>query len=373
MPEPLRLLSDEGVAIWLDDLSRHRLTSGSLAELVRDRHVVGVTTNPTIFRKAIAAGADYAEQIRDLAALGIGVEEAVRLITTHDVRAACDQLRDVFDATGGRDGRVSIEVDPRLANDTERTLAEAQLLWWLIDRPNLFVKIPATPEGLPAISRCLAGGISVNVTLIFSLERYEAVLEAYLTGLEAAADAGRDLSRIESVASFFVSRVDTEIDKRLDKIGTAAAQALRGKAALANARLAHRCYEQVVGSQRWRALEAAGARPQRPLWASTGVKNPAYDDTRYVVDLVAPGVVNTMPEATLHAVADHGAVRGDSIRDFYADALRVFDEWTRLGVDYEDVVATLEHDGVRTFADSWRELLESVGDALAAAPNRGDR
>ncbi|MGH3951375.1 MAG: transaldolase [Pseudonocardiaceae bacterium] len=367
MTEPLRLLSDEGVAIWLDDLSRHRLVSGNLKELVRDKHVVGVTTNPTIFHKAISTSAVYDEQVHDLAALDIPAEEAVRLITTHDVRAACDQLRDVYESTGGLDGRVSIEVDPRLAHDTERTIAEAHLLWWMVDRPNLFIKIPATLEGLPAISECLADGISVNVTLIFSLDRYAAVMDAFLTGLEAAAHAGRDLSRITSVASFFVSRVDTEIDKRLDKIGTPAAQALRGRAAIGNARLAYQHYEQVVGSARWHALEAAAARPQRPLWASTGVKDPDYDDTRYVVDLIAPGVVNTMPEATLRAVADHGTVRGDSIRGSYADAQQVFDELAAVGVSYEDVVLGLEQAGVRAFAESWSELLESVTVALRRA------
>ncbi|MGH3516245.1 MAG: transaldolase [Haloechinothrix sp.] len=367
MTEPLRLLSDEGVAIWLDDLSRHRLVSGNLAELVRDKHVVGVTTNPTIFHKAISTSGVYSGQVHDLAALDIPAEEAVRLITTHDVRAACDQLRDVYESTGGLDGRVSIEVDPRHAHDTERTIAEAHLLWWLVDRPNLFIKIPATREGLPAISRCLADGISVNVTLIFSLARYDAVMDAFLAGLEGAREVGRDLADIASVASFFVSRVDTEIDKRLDKIGTPAARALRGRAAIANARLAYRHYEQVVGSERWRALAAEGARPQRPLWASTGVKDPAYDDTRYVVDLVTPGVVNTMPEATLHAVADHGTVHGDSIRDSYADARQVFADLATVGVSYEDVVIGLEQAGVRAFADSWSELLESVTEALRRA------
>jgi transaldolase len=360
MSEPLRALSDEGVAVWLDDLSRHRLVSGDLAGLIRDRHVVGVTTNPTIFQKAISNGELYDDQVRALAALGTPVDEAIRLITTHDVRLACDQLDAVHESTGGVDGCVSIEVDPRLAHDPERTVTEARLLWWLVDRPNLFIKIPATKEGLPAITQCLAEGMSVNVTLIFSVERYAAVFDAFMAGMDAAARAGHDLAGIASVASFFVSRMDTEVDKRLDKIGTPRAHALRGRAAIANARLAYRHYEQIVDTRRWRALAAKGARPQRPLWASTGVKDPAYDDTRYVADLIAPGVVNTMPEPTLHAMADHGAVRGDTIRDCYDDARQVFDEIAAMGVDYDDVVHSLELAGVRAFRDSWAELLDSV-------------
>jgi len=365
MTERLRQLTDEGVAIWLDDLSRHRLVSGNLKALVRDRCVVGVTTNPTIFHKAITSSDVYDEQVRDLAALDIPAAEAVRLITTHDVRGVCDLLRPVYDRTEGRDGRVSIEVDPRLAHDTARTLAEARLLWWMVDRPNLFIKIPATLEGLPAITECLAAGISVNVTLIFSLSRYEAVMDAFLTGLEQARQAGRDLSRIESVASFFVSRVDTEVDQRLDKLGTAAAGKLRGTAAIANARLAYQRHEQVFASERWDALEADDARVQRPLWASTGVKDPSYDDTRYVVELVAPHVVNTMPEATLNAVADHGVIRGDTMRPYYAEARAVLDELAALGIDYDDVVQSLEADGVERFQASWIELLQDVESAMA--------
>jgi transaldolase len=365
MTDPLRRLSDEDVAVWLDDMSRERLVSGNLKALVRDKHVVGVTTNPTIFQNAIAGSHVYDEQLRGLAALDIPVEEAVRLVTTHDVRAVCDLLRPVYEATDGRDGRVSIEVDPRLAHDTERTVAEAELLWWLVDRPNLFIKIPATVEGLPAISRCLADGISVNVTLIFSLDRYQAVMEAFLDGLERAHAAGRELSRIASVASFFVSRVDTEIDKRLDKIGTAEAKALRGRAAIANARLAYQRHERVFAGARWQALEALDARPQRPLWASTGVKDPAYDDTRYVVELAAPHTVNTMPEPTLHAVADHGAIRGDTVRGSYPAAQQVFDDLAAAGIDYHDVVAALEADGVARFQASWTELLDAVTTAMA--------
>ncbi len=365
MSDSLRLLSDEGVAVWLDDMSRERLVSGNLKALVRDKHVVGVTTNPTIFHKAITGTDVYDEQMANLAALDIPVAEAIRLLTTHDVRAVCDLLRPVYDATDGLDGRVSIEVDPGLAADTRRTAAEAELLWWMVDRPNLMVKIPATEAGLPAITGALAAGISVNVTLIFSVERYEAVVGAYLDGLEQAHAAGRDLARIGSVASFFVSRVDSEVDARLDKIGTEAARALRGTAAIANARLAYQRFEQVLGSQRWERLEALDARPQRPLWASTGVKDPAYDDTRYVVDLVAPGTVNTMPEATLRAVADHGVVRGDTVRSSFGQAQQVMHDLTTVGVDMADVFRALEEDGIARFQASWRELQADVAEALA--------
>ncbi|MET8544917.1 transaldolase [Kitasatospora sp. NPDC004799] len=375
MTDALKRLSDEGVAIWLDDLSRKRLNSGNLAELVQNKHVVGVTTNPTIFQKAIAGSGDdsYDGQLRDLAVRKVTTDEAIRMITTSDVRDAADVLRPVYDASNGRDGRVSIEVDPRLAHETAATVAEAKQLWWLVDRPNVFIKIPATKAGLPAIAEVIGKGISVNVTLIFSLERYKAVIDAYLTGLEAAKAKGLDLSQIESVASFFVSRVDTEIDKRLDKIG-GDAKNLRSKAALANARLAYQAYEEVfgsvdgttAGSARWKALEAAGAKPQRPLWASTGVKDPALPDTLYVTELVAPGTVNTMPEATLDATADHGVVTGNTIVPNYADAKAVLDAIAAAGVDYDDVVQLLEDEGVEKFEQSWNELLDTVTASLAA-------
>jgi len=362
--ETLRQLSDQGVAIWLDDMSRARLDSGTLADLVRDKNVVGATTNPTIFQKALSGSEFYDGQITDLARRGVDVEESVRMITTYDVRWACDVFAPVYKASNGVDGRVSIEVDPRLAHDTERTIAEARQLWWLVDRPNLLIKIPATKAGLPAIAQCISEGISVNVTLIFSLERYGEVMEAFLDGLERARTAGRELSRLTSVASFFVSRVDTEIDTRLDKMGTEEAKALKGKAAIANARLAYQLYEQVFGTERWASLAGAGGQPQRPLWASTGVKDPAYDDTMYVVDLVAPGVVNTMPEATLNAVADHGVVTGDTIRPHYAHAKQVLDDLASVGIDYGDVVQVLEDEGVEKFEASWKELLESTKSEL---------
>ena len=360
MTDTLRQLTDEGVAIWLDDMSRGRLTTDNLADLIRDKYVVGVTTNPTIFQKAISDSELYDRQLRDLAVRGVDVEEALRMVTTYDVRWGCDVLRSVYDASDGVDGRVSIEVDPRLAQEAERTVAEARQLWWLVDRPNLFIKIPATEASLPAISQCLAEGISVNVTLIFSIERYRAVMEAFLDGMERARAAGHDLTHLQSVASFFVSRVDTEIDKRLEKLGSPEAVELRGKAAIANARLAFQAYEQVFGGERWTALADAGAKPQRPLWASTGVKDPSYDDTMYVVELVTRGVVNTMPEATLDAVADHGVIRGDTVRGEYASAAATMQALADIGVDVDDVVRVLEDEAVEKFETSWNDLLTST-------------
>ncbi|MFW6689716.1 transaldolase [Streptomyces sp. MAR4 CNX-425] len=371
MTDALERLSGEGVAIWLDDLSRKRITSGNLAELIDESHVVGVTTNPTIFQKAISAGDGYDGQLTDLAARGVTVEEAVRMITTADVRDATDVLRPVYDATEGQDGRVSIEVDPRLAHDTAATIAEAKQLAWLVDRPNLFVKIPATRAGLPAITEVIGKGISVNVTLIFSLERYREVMDAFLAGLERAKAAGLDLAEIRSVASFFVSRVDTEVDKRLDALGTPEAKEARGKAAVANARLAYEAYEEVFSSDRWAALEKAGAHKQRPLWASTGVKDKAYKDTLYVDELVAPGTVNTMPEPTLHAVADHGAIRGDAVRGTYAEARADLDALEKLGISYDEVVALLEDEGVEKFAKSWTDLLDSTRTELERRAPKG--
>jgi transaldolase len=369
MSDSLKNLTDAGVAIWLDDLSRTRLTTGTLATLIRDFHVVGVTTNPTIFQKAITGSPTYDDQVRDLARRKVDVGEALRSITTWDVRAGCDLFRSAYDASDAVDGRVSIEVDPRLSGETDRSVAEARALWWLVDRPNLFIKIPATPASVPAIEQALAEGISINVTLIFSLARYGEVIEAFFSGLERARAAGHDLSRLGSVASFFVSRVDSEIDKRLDKIGTKEAKALRGKAGIANARLAYKIFEEKFDSDRWRALAAAGAKPQRPLWASTSTKDPAYDDTMYVIDLVAPGTVNTMPEGTLDALLDHGEFRGETVRSFYTDAHSVLDQLAAVGVDYDDVVNTLEVEGVEKFETSWNELIDSLQielDKLAA-------
>jgi transaldolase len=367
MSEILHRLSAQGVSIWLDTISRERLRSGNLAELVRDKNVVGVTSNPTIFATALSKGDAYDDQMHDLRMRGVDVGEAARAITTYDIRWACDVLRRVYDASGGVDGRVSIEVDPHLAKDTEPTVAEARALWWLVDRPNLFIKIPATVEGLPAITAALAEGISINVTLIFSLERYRAVLDAWLSGLEAAKARGLDLSRIESVGSFFVSRVDTEVDKRLEAIGTDAARALAGKAGVANARLAHAAFDEVMQSPRWQALSAAGARPQRPLWASTGTKNPAYSPTLYVDDLVTSGVVNTMPEKTLDAAAAQATVNGDTVRPFYQDARNTMTALKETGIDYDDVVKVLEEEGVEKFEASWKELIDTVSAELKKA------
>ncbi|HWL97095.1 MAG TPA: transaldolase [Nocardioidaceae bacterium] len=367
MNDRLKTLSDAGVSIWLDDLSRERLASGGLRRLVEEKHVVGVTSNPTIFAKAVSDADDYAEQVHNLALRHVSVDEAVRMITTFDVRWACDQLRSVYDATDGVDGRVSLEVDPRLAKDTETTIAEARALWWLVDRPNLMVKIPATPEGVPAIAATLAQGISVNVTLIFALQRYQEVIDAFMTGLEQARDNGHDLSSIYSVASFFVSRVDTEVDNRLEKIGTPEAAALRSKAGLANARLAYRLYEQRLATDRWKALADLGARSQRPLWASTSVKDPNLPDTMYVTDLVAPGVVNTMPEPTIEATADHAEVVGDTVTGNYQDAEKVLDDLAAVGVSYDDVVLVLESEGVEKFAASWQNLLDTVSSALGGS------
>jgi transaldolase len=368
----LQQLSDAGVSIWLDDISRERLTTGNLATLIRDMHVVGVTSNPTIFAHALSAGSAYDGQIADLALRGVSVGEASRAITTFDIRWACDVFQPVYEATGGQDGRVSLEVDPRLAGDTRKTIAEARALWWQVDRPNLFIKIPATPAGLPAITASLAEGISVNVTLIFSLARYGEVIDAFMAGLEQAASAGHDLSSIRSVASFFVSRVDTEVDNRLDKLGTPEARELRGKAALANTRLAYELYEQRFAAPRWEALRSAGAHPQRPLWASTSTKDPEFDDTMYVVELVAPGIVNTMPEATLHAVAAHGKLHGDTAAQGYDEAREVFAELERLGISYDDVVGVLEEEGVAKFAASWDGLLETIKKEMdAQSSSRG--
>jgi transaldolase len=364
---PTQQLSDAGVSIWLDDLSRGRLATGTLRKLIEEKNVVGVTTNPSIFHAAITTGHDYDAIIAAKAAAGASVEETVFAITTSDVADACDLFAPVAAATNGVDGRVSIEVDPRLAWDTAGTIAEAKELHGQVNKENVLIKIPATLEGLEAITATIAAGISVNVTLIFSLERYRAVINAFQSGLEQAKDNGHDLSRIHSVASFFVSRVDSEIDKRLDAIGTDEARALKGKAGVANARLAYQVYEELFATERWALLAEAGARPQRPLWASTGVKDPAYPDTLYVTELVAPGVVNTMPEKTLDATFDHGVVTGNTVTRGYDDANATLNALDALGISYNDVVAVLESEGLDKFVASWKELLADVEGALAAA------
>jgi transaldolase len=361
---PLAALAAAGISIWLDDLSRGRLVSGSLARDVAAGRIVGVTTNPSIFAASIGQSEDYDDQIDDLRSTGVSVGEAVRMMTTTDVREACDVLRPVYDATGRVDGRVSIEVNPLLARETEATIAEARQLWWLVDRPNVMIKIPATREGLTAIRATIGAGISVNVTLIFSLDRYSEVVDAYLGGLEDARAAGLDLGSIQSVASFFISRIDSEVDKRLD--ATRPGSALRGTAAVASGRLAYEHHEAVLASPRWKALAAAGATPQRPLWASTSVKDPAFPDTKYVVDLVAPGTVNTMPPATLEAVADHGVIPANSVTGTYDGARAALTALAAAGVDMGDVTTVLENDGVQKFADAWRTLEDGVASALSA-------
>ena len=364
----LAALSAAGVSVWLDDLSRERLQTGNLQQLIDTKSVVGVTTNPSIFQAALSKGTAYDDQVKELAERGADVDATIRTVTTDDVRNACDVLAKQYEASDGVDGRVSIEVDPRLAHDTDKTILQAVELWKIVDRPNLLIKIPATLAGLPAITAVIAEGISVNVTLIFSVERHRAVMDAYLAGLEAAKEAGHDLSRIHSVASFFVSRVDTEIDNRLEKIGGEQALSLRGKAGVANARLAYAAYEEVfLGGDRFVALKAGGARVQRPLWASTGVKNPDYSDTLYVTELVAPDTVNTMPEKTMDAVADHGVITGDTVTGRGAQSQEVFDQLSSIGIDLADVFTVLEDEGVEKFEKSWQELLDATQGQLDSA------
>ena len=366
---PTAELSELGVSIWLDDLSRERINSGGLQKLIAERNVVGVTTNPTIFAGALAKGDAYDQQVAELARAGVGVTDAVFEITTSDVAHAAQIFRGVYESTGGYDGRVSIEVEPGLAHDAVGTFEEAKRLWAKVDEPNTMIKIPATVEGLEAITNTIAEGISVNVTLIFSLERYRKVIDAYLTGLERAREAGRDLSQIYSVASFFVSRVDTEIDKRLDAIGTDEASALKSKAGIANAQLAYQVFHDAFEGDRAKALLEVGANRQRPLWASTGVKDPNLPDTLYVTELAVNSTVNTMPEKTLEATYDHAELHGDAVSGSYDDAQKVLDDLAGLGIDYDDVTAVLEREGVDKFAVSWNELLDTVSAALDAAPS----
>ncbi len=361
-------LTDLGVSIWLDDLSRMRLDSGSLAALVEESSVRGVTSNPSIFEKAISEGsASYAEDLGMLAREGLDVDAVIRRLTTDDVRRACDLLLPLWRESAGVDGRVSIEVDPRLAHDSSGTVVQALELWSIVDRPNALIKIPATVEGLPAVSDAISHGVSVNVTLIFSVSRYREVVAAFHEGLARARAAGLDLAKIESVASFFVSRVDTAVDARLAALGDPVTAALRGRAAIANARLAWQAHLEMCDTARWAELAGAGARVQRPLWASTGVKDPSYDDTRYVVDLAVPGCVNTMPEATLSAVRDHGVARGDTVTGAADEAAGVWADLERIGIDREDVCSRLEREGVASFIEAWERLRATVGDAMARA------
>jgi transaldolase len=364
---PTAQLSAVGVSIWLDDLSRERIASGGLQKLIDDRNVVGVTTNPTIFAAALAKGDAYDAQVAELAKAGTSVTDAVFDITTDDVSDACTIFAPVYEKSGGKDGRVSIEVEPGLAHDAEGTAAEAKKLWAKVDKPNAMIKIPATIEGLTAITETIAAGISVNVTLIFSLERHRQVINAYLSGLEKAKAAGIDLSTINSVASFFVSRVDTEINNRLDAIGTDEAKDLKSKAGVANAQLAYEVFVGAFESERAKALLAAGANRQRPLWASTGVKDPSLPDTLYVTELAVADVVNTMPEKTLDATFDHGVITGDAVTGSYGAANATLDAIAALGISYDEVTELLEKEGVDKFVVSWNELLDTVSAALEAA------
>ena len=366
MSDRLKALADAGVSIWLDDLSRERIETGNLAELVKSSSVVGVTTNPTIFAAALANGERYDDQVRMLAADGADVERAIFELTTDDVRDACDVLAPVHEAAAW-DGRVSIEVSPELARETQATIDEADRLWATVQRPNALIKIPATEEGLPAITEAISRGISVNVTLIFGIDRYRAVMDAYLTGLEQMLGKGGRIDEIHSVASFFVSRVDSEVDKRLDLLGDSESLALKGKAAIANARLAYGAYQEVFGGERYAALAARGANVQRPLWASTGVKDPAYADTMYVSELVVDGTVNTMPEKTMQAFADHGEVTGDTVTGRVEEAQATFAALEQAGIDFDDVLVVLENEGVDKFVTSWQELVGTVTEQLEAA------
>jgi transaldolase len=353
----LHALSETGQSVWIDFLSRHLLRSGELARMMEEDAVVGVTSNPTIFQKAISEGDAYDEQFREVLAEEDDAKEVFLRLAVQDVRDACDLLRPVWDGGHGQDGYVSIEVDPNLAFDTQATTDEAQRLHELVDRPNCFVKIPATQAGLPSIEEMIARGRNINVTLIFSLQRYAEVVEAYLRGLERLVESGGDPTRVASVASFFVSRVDTEADRRLEEVG--ASDDLKGKLAVANAKLAYQRYKELFSGGRWEALSAKGAQTQRCLWASTSTKNPEYRDVLYVEELIGPETVNTMPEETIRAFQDHGEVALTLERDL-DEAQRVFDRIAEAGVDYEDVVATLEREGVEKFADSFRELLDGV-------------
>jgi transaldolase len=355
----LHKLSARGQSVWIDSLSREMLETGELAKLMEEDAVVGVTSNPSIFQKALEGEGWYDEQLKELADES-DLNEVFIALASRDIEHACDLMAPVHERSGGIDGFVSMEVDPTLAHDTEATLAQALRLHEAIDRPNLYVKIPGTKEGLPAIEECIARGKSINVTLIFSLERYAEVVEAYLRGLERLRESGGDLSKVLSVASFFVSRVDTEADKRLEAIGTEEALGVRGQLAIANAKLAYQHYQEISASDRWQELAAAGARPQRCLWASTSTKNPEYRDVLYVEELIGPETVNTMPLETIRAFQDHGEVRGDTILEDLDGAHDVLGILESVGVDYDDVVQVLEDEGVKKFADSYAQLIDGI-------------
>jgi transaldolase len=352
-------LSARGQSVWIDYLSRDLVQNGELKRLMDEDAVVGVTSNPTIFQKALSQGDAYDEQLKMLLEREQDPKEIFLHLAVRDVESALDLLAPVHERDA-QDGYVSIEVDPNFAYDAKATREEAFRLHDWIRRPNLYVKIPGTKPGLEAIEECIASGRSINVTLLFSLEMHRASMEAYLGGLERFAESGGDLTKVRSVASFFVSRVDTETDKRLEAIGSDEALALRGKLAIANARIAYENYEKAFSGSRWEALEAKGALPQRCLWASTSTKNPAYRDVLYVEELIGPHTVNTMPEETINAFQDHGEVRGDTVRDGVNEAHRLFEQLAAVGVDYDDVVATLEKEGVQKFSDSFTELLDGV-------------
>ncbi|MFQ5522380.1 MAG: transaldolase [Acidimicrobiia bacterium] len=354
-------LAHAGVSVWCDQISREMLDTGELARLIADDAVTGVTSNPTIFAGAIVGSNDYADQIAELTAGGASTEEVVKSLMATDITRACDILAPVHAATEGKDGFVSVEVSPTLAADTDATVVEAHEWTKQIDRPNLLVKVPATPEGIPAVRRLIGSGVSVNVTLIFSLQRYEEVIDAYLGGLEDLIEMEGNPSRVASVASFFVSRFDTEVDRRLDAIGTPEAEALKGKTAVANARAAYGVFLDHFEGPRYQRLAAKGARPQRPLWASTSTKNPAYSDLLYVENLVASNTVNTMPLKTIAAYQDHGDPNPRSFDfDEIDEARATLGQLEELGISYDEVVETLERDGVHKFAASWNELLEAV-------------
>ncbi|APT92490.1 transaldolase [Corynebacterium phocae] len=353
-------LAELGTSAWLDDLSRDRLVSGNLKEVIDTKSVVGVTTNPSIFSSAMSTGTAYDADIAKLKEKGVDAAEAVYSLAMDDVRDACDVFTEIFEKSEGKDGRVSIEVDPRISDDREATLAQARELWEKIDRPNLMIKIPATDGSLPAIADALAEGISVNVTLLFSVDRYKEVIKAFKDGINRAHAAGKDVSTIHSVASFFISRVDTEVDKRLEEIGSELALALRGKAGIANAQLAYALFKEEFAG----ADLPEGTNVQRPLWASTGVKNPEYPAWIYVTELAGPDTVNTIPEDTIDAVLENAEFNGDTLTNSKQEAQAIFEQLKEVGINFDEVFSVLEREGVEKFVDAWQELLDSMSKRL---------